>query len=285
MTRDPESRRAALVASLERLGSALVALSGGVDSALLVAQAVAHVRGPVEAAVAVTPLHPDPGAARAAASHLGVRLHEIRVPVLDDPELRENPPWRCYLCKRAIFGRLAQLARDRDLLAVLDGSNADDLRDHRPGRRALRELGVSSPLADAGLTKTEVRALAGEMGLEAASRISDTCAATRFPYGARLTDEAIARVRRAERAVAAEVGGPIRVRVHGDLARVEVVPSAIQVLSDPLVRERIRRALREAGFLYVALDLDGYRSGAMDEALTEAERRAALSGDDLSGPA
>jgi uncharacterized protein len=177
------------------------------------------------------------------------------------------------------------LARGRGLLPVLDGTNADDLRDHRPGRRALAELGVSSPLAEAGLTKGDVRALASALGLEAASRVSDTCAATRFPYGVRLTDEAIARVRLAERAVAAEVGGPIRVRVHGDLARVEVAPSEIAALAGPAVRERIRRALREAGFQYVALDLDGYRSGAMDEALDEAERGAALLGDDLSGTA
>jgi len=278
MTDELEEKRASLAANLERLGPALVALSGGVDSSLLLAMAVAHAGGPVEAVVAITPLHPGAETAREAASHLGVRLHELEAPVLDDPAIRENPPDRCYLCKRAIFSRLQAFADERGLLPILEGSNADDLRRFRPGRRALAELGISSPLAEAGLTKGDVRALSAAMGLSAADRVSDTCSATRFPYGARLTNEAIARVRLAERAVAREVGGAIRVRACGDLARIEVEPSAIQILAEPPARERLRRALREAGFLYVALDLDGYRSGAMDESLTEAERRRAVNG-------
>jgi uncharacterized protein len=283
MTDQLENKRAALAANLERLGSALVALSGGVDSSLLVAMAAAHVRGPVEAVVAITPLEPDAASAREAASCLGVRLHEVEVAVLDDAEIRENPPHRCYLCKRAIFSRLQAFARERSLHPILEGSNADDLCEFRPGLKALVELGVRSPLAEAGLTKDDVRALSTAMGLKAATRVSDTCSATRFPYGVRLTADAIARVRRAELAVAREVGGPIRVRACGDLARVEVEPAAIPVLAEPPARERVCRALREAGFLYVALDLDGYRSGAMDEALTDAERRSA--GDGLNGPA
>jgi pyridinium-3,5-biscarboxylic acid mononucleotide sulfurtransferase len=284
MTGELEIKRAAVAARLERLGSALVALSGGVDSSLLLALAAANVRGPVEAAVAVTPLHPDAASAREVASRLGVRLYEIDAPVLDDPEIRDNPPDRCYLCKRIVFSRLRAFAGERGLLPVLDGSNADDLREFRPGRRALAELGVSSPLADAGLTKAEIRELSAAMGLPTAVRVSDTCSATRFPYGVRLTAEAIARVRRAELAVAREVDGPIRVRAHGDLARVEVAAAAMAVLAEPSARERICRALRDAGFLYVALDLAGYRSGAMDEALTDAERRRAAEGP-VSGPA
>jgi uncharacterized protein len=280
-----EGKRIALSARLEPLGSALVALSGGVDSSLLLAMAAAHVHGPVAAAVAITPLHPDPAAARETASRLGVTLHEIEVPVLDDPEIRGNPAHRCYLCKRMIFTGLRAFARERGLLPILEGSNADDLREYRPGRRALAELGVSSPLAEAGLTKGDVRALAAAMGLPAATRVSDTCAATRFPYGSTLTAEAIERVRRAERAVAREACGPIRVRAHGDLARVEVEPRAIPALAEPSARERICRALLEAGFRYVALDLVGYRSGAMDEALSDAERRAAQGEGSIRGPA
>jgi pyridinium-3,5-biscarboxylic acid mononucleotide sulfurtransferase len=285
MANDLERKRAALFARLEPLGSGLVALSGGVDSSLLLAMAAAHVHGPVAAAVAVTPLHPDAGSAREAASRLGVTLHELEIPVLDDVEIRKNPAHRCYLCKRMIFSRLQAFARERGLLPILDGSNADDLREFRPGRRALFELGISSPLAEAGLTKDDVRALAAAMGLPESTRASDTCAATRFPYGAELTADAIERVRRAELALAREACGPTRVRAHGDLARVEVEPRAIPSLAEPGARERICRALREAGFRYVALDLVGYRSGAMDEALSDAERRAAEGGGTVSGPA
>ena len=285
MIADLENKRAALSARLEPLGAALVALSGGVDSSLLLAMAAAHVRGPLAAAVVVTALHPDAASAREAASRLGVRLHEIEIPVLDDTEIRENPAHRCYLCKRMIFSRLQTFARERGLLPILEGSNADDLREFRPGRRALAELGVLSPLAEAGFTKGDVRALSAAMGLSSAARVSDTCAATRFPYGVGLTTEAIERVRRAERAVAREACGPIRVRAHGDLARVEVEPQAIPALAEPNARERICRALLEVGFRYVALDLIGYRSGAMDEALSEAERRAVEDGRPISGPA
>jgi pyridinium-3,5-biscarboxylic acid mononucleotide sulfurtransferase len=285
MANDLECKRVALLKRLEPLGSALVALSGGVDSSLLLAMAAAHVRGPVAAAVAVTPLHPDAESAREAASRIGVTLHALEIPVLDDAEIRGNPPHRCYLCKRMIFSRLQAFASGRGLFPILDGSNADDLREFRPGRKALAELGVSSPLAEAGLTKDDVRALAAAMGLPESTRVSDTCAATRFPYGTELTSSAIERVRRAELAVAREAYGPVRVRVHGDLARVEVEPRAILSVAEPMARERIWRALREAGFRYVALDLVGYRSGAMDEALSDAERRAAGGGGAISGPA
>ena len=254
-----------LAAVLSGIDSALVALSGGVDSAVLLAAAARHVPGRVAAATAVSPLQPDPGPAEAAARAIGAERFEVRLDPLADPAFRSNPPDRCLLCKRMIFSALREVARREGLAELLDGSNADDLGERRPGRRALEEIGARSPLAEAGLTEADVRRLARAWGLEAADLPADTCLATRFPYGTELTREGLERVGAVEAEVRGIAGGPVRVRAFGSLAVVEVAPAEIPSIAAPGARERIAAAIARAGFARGAVDLRGYRSGSMDE--------------------
>lgn len=260
--------------------SALVAFSGGADSALLLRLAAEHVPGRVLAATAVSPLHPDGSHAEEVARALGVEHRVVEADPLADPGFRGNPPDRCYICKHLIFSTLLEVARDEGLARVIEGSNLDDLDDFRPGRRALAELGAGSPLIDAGLTKADVRALSRDLGLPTASRVSDTCLATRFPYGVPLTHEVLERTGRAEAILRPLVDGPLRVRVHGTAARIEVDRTQIPRIANPEVGARIDEQLRDLGFERVTIDLAGYRSGSMDEALTDDERRAAETGEE-----
>ena len=197
----------------------------------------------------------------------GVRHEIMDFCELDIPGFAENPPDRCYLCKKAIFGKLMMFAQVNGLKAVLEGSNIDDDGDYRPGRRAIRELGILSPLRDVGLTKAEIRALSREMGLPTSEKPSFACLASRFPYGERITAEGLARVERAEQWLRdAGLGlSQLRVRSHGGMARIEVLSGDI-----PLVAARageIAAAFKGMGFAYVALDLQGYRTGSMNETL------------------
>jgi uncharacterized protein len=274
-----DERRALLEETLAGIGSALVAFSGGADSALLLRLAAEHVPGRVLSVTAVSPLHPDPGNAAELAAGIGAEHRIAEVDPLADPVFRGNPPDRCYVCKRGIFSALLDLARQEGLSEVLEGSNRDDLDEFRPGRRALAELGARSPLVEAGLSKSDVRALSRELELPTAERISDTCAATRFPYGALLTREALDRVTRAESVVREHVQGALRVRVHGDLARIEVDAAEIPRLVEADTARRIERELAALGFERITVDLAGYRSGSMDASLTAEQRRAAERGD------
>lgn len=263
---------------LSNADSALVAFSGGADSALLLHVSLAHLPSRVIAATAVSPLHPDGSHAARIAKDFGIEHHIVRVDPLTDSTFRSNPPDRCYVCKRHIFEALFDTARHEGLTAVLEGSNLDDCNEFRPGRRALTELGVRSPLVEAGLTKADVRSLSRELGLSTATRISDTCLATRFPYGVELTQENLERARRAEEIVRQYIKGALRVRVHGDLARIEVEPVEIARLVESKAQRRINSALRELGFKRVTVDLAGYRSGSMDDDLDEEQLRAAERG-------
>jgi len=241
-----------------------IAFSGGVDSTYLLAVALQEIGPDVLAITACGPLSP-PGeveeAARLAAS-LGVVHLLIQSPLPGDPQFDSNPIQRCYICKKKIFSTLREEARRRGFQQLADGTNADDINSFRPGLQAIEELNISTPLKEAGLTKEEVRGLSRRMGLPTWNRPSSPCLATRFPYGVKITPDRLDRVKNAERSLALLDLGDLRLRYHGDLARLELPLARLPEVLEK--REEIVRRVKEAGFLFVALDLEGYRSGSFD---------------------
>ena len=255
------------------------AFSGGVDSALLLSVlSELHARKPFPllAVVFSTPFHTaeETASAMKQAEELDVQTELIERDVLSDPVLRDNPKDRCYHCKRSLFSEMKRIAAARGIQNLVDGTNADDTQAYRPGRKALEELGVLSPLALCGFTKDEIRAAARELLVPVADKPSSPCLATRFPYGTHMTDEALRKVERGENILRGFGLDVVRLRVHGDVARIETDADGCEIVSGR--RFEVAFALRQAGFPYAALDLEGFRSGSMDEtALTDAVRKAA----------
>ncbi len=250
------------------LGSVGVAFSGGTDSTLLLALC-RDVLGPerVLALTVLSELTPAAERERAAelARALGVRHVQMPFPALAHPDITANRPDRCYHCKKAVFGRLLEIVRAEGLSVLVHGANADDLQDYRPGMRAAEELGVRAPLLEAGLTKAEIRELSRQLGLPTADLPSMACLASRIPYGVPLTAEALARVDAAEEFLRREWGlRQVRVRDHFPLARLEVPEEDIPRLAALSARREVARRLRELGYRYVTLDLEGFRSGSLN---------------------
>lgn len=247
--------------------SVLVAFSGGVDSALLLALSVEALGA--ERVLAVTGVSPSLASgeldeARAVARQLGARHEAVPTGEIERADYRANRGDRCFHCRSELFDILERVAVQQGLRQIAYGAIADDLGDDRPGMRAAGERKILAPLLDAGLTKDDVRALAADAGLSVREKPASACLASRIPVGTEVTPERLEQIDRAESALR-ELGlGQLRVRHHGDVARVELADKDLARLSDPEVRAEIARRVREAGFRYVSVDLEGYRTGSMN---------------------
>ncbi|MFN9660169.1 MAG: ATP-dependent sacrificial sulfur transferase LarE [Cyanobacteriota bacterium] len=264
---------AAIQQSLETLGQVVVAYSGGVDSSLVAALAADRLG---EGALAITGVSPALAPhlldeARAQARWLGLRHRELATAELADPAYASNPPDRCYACKRELHGLLARIKAEAGAAQVLDGVNLDDRQDHRPGLRAAREHNVRSPLAEAGVDKAAVRQLSRALGLPWWEKPAQPCLASRFPYGEAITAARLQRVGAAEEWLRQQGFAEVRVRSHGETARIELPASCLENVCERLARGRLREEVVQAflalGFNAVALDLEGLVSGKLNRDL------------------
>lgn len=254
---------------LAKMGSAAVAYSGGVDSTFLLRVARDTLRNNVLAVTASSPTYPsgEIREARLLARKLSVRHLTIQTDEFTDPNFTSNPPERCYYCKKELFSKLSKIARENHLNYILDGSNLDDEKDFRPGMRAAREFGVRSPLKEAGFTKEDIRQLSRKLNLATWNKPALACLASRFPYGRPLTKRGLSRVGKAEKLLGEAGIAQVRVRNHAHIARIEVPKEQINRFLSADLREKLVAKLKQLGYTYVTLDLEGYRTGSMNEAL------------------
>lgn len=268
--------------SLERIlgemGSVLVAFSAGADSAFLCK--AAH-RALGDRAIAVTGRSVTLAASeleesRALAKRIGIRHLIVDTDEIADESFGNNPPNRCYFCKSELYSILRRVAAEQGANVVADGSNADDAGDHRPGMRAARELGVRSPLMEAGMTKADVRALSRAFDLPTWDKPAQACLSSRFPYGDRITPEKIAQVEKAEALLRGLGFRQLRVRHHGTVARIEAPKEDVPRFVSEDISRKVVAGMKEAGFTYVTIDLEGFRSGSMNEVLESPARASDL---------
>lgn len=264
-----DEKKKKLVEMMDKLAEndVFLAFSGGVDSSLLLKLACSSALKTGKQVYAVTfstRLHPpcDMDNAEKVAKELGGKHVVLKIDELEQEEIRHNPPERCYLCKKHLFSQLRAFGEEKNGEIFLDGTNSDDLKEYRPGLQALKELSVISPLAECRLTKEEVRCLAAEYGISAAKRPSAPCMATRLPYGAVIDYDILDKISSGESLIRSYVEGNVRLRLHGDVARIEIDKHEFFKFLGK--SGEITEGLKKLGFSYVTLDMEGFRSGSMD---------------------
>jgi len=267
-----EEKLERLKSLLKELGKVTVAYSGGVDSTFLLKVSKEVLKDNVLAVTLVSPLFPkkEIEEAKKIAETLGVKHIIVEDDsILQNPEFINNPPERCYICKKINFKKILEISKENNIEYVIEGSNADDLKDYRPGRLAIKELGIRSPLLEIGLTKSEIRKLSQMFGLPTYDKPSLACLATRIPYGEKIEKERLKRIELSEEFIRCLGIRQVRVRDHNNIARIEIEDKDFYLIIS--LKDKIIKELKRLGYKYITLDLEGYRTGSMNEEIIKRE--------------